>query len=147
LEGIISKSKNGKYDVGNCTRNIIAHLTAIASGRKSVSGGLDITVERSRLTKEQADKVARENAKAAGELLPRNEVEAGILFILSNVRTRFLAMPAKLGPEVAIKKTAAECADILTGGVYDCLEEVAEIEITRNLKVATKCEGCGSPIK
>jgi hypothetical protein len=31
LEGIISKSKNGKYDVGNCTRNIIAHLTAIAS--------------------------------------------------------------------------------------------------------------------
>ena len=47
-----------------------AHLREIAAGRQA-EGGIDLATERARLAREQADKIAMQNAVTRGELAPR----------------------------------------------------------------------------
>ncbi len=59
------------------------HLREIAAGR-AANGDLDLATERARLAKEQADKVAMQNATQRGELAPVAAMEA----VLATAGTR-----------------------------------------------------------
>lgn len=142
-DGIISKEENGKYDPQKVAAAVIAHLTERAAGRQTEQNGLSITDERARYAKEQADKIAMENAIKRNEFLPRGEIEVAIVTVLTTMRTRLLALPAKLAPELAIKKKAVDCAVILTGGVTDALDEISKIEIGNKITFDLKCGKCG----
>jgi phage terminase Nu1 subunit (DNA packaging protein) len=52
--------------------------------------------ERIRLLDAQAEKVERENLVAAGQLLPTDRVKADWLDIVYTIRTRLLAVPARV---------------------------------------------------
>ena len=57
------------YDLVQSTRNYVQHLRGVASGRGGEEATLNLTEERARLAREQADGVALKNAKARGELV------------------------------------------------------------------------------
>lgn len=83
--------------------------------------GLVLDVERARLAKEQADKIAMENAVRRGELADLNVVSKTWGQALANFRARMLASPSKLAPtanpdnpNVARDVIAAEHERILT---------------------------------
>lgn len=51
------------------------HIREIAAGRASPEGSAELIAERTRLAKEQADKVAMQNAERRGELAPVSDME------------------------------------------------------------------------
>ncbi len=69
--------------VGEWVEQYCDHLREQAAGR-AASGDLDLAVERARLAKEQADKVAMHNAVTRGELAPVAAMEA----VIATVGTR-----------------------------------------------------------
>jgi len=57
---------------------------------------LDLSAERARLAKEQADKCELENAERRKELLPAESVKKRIVDIITSAKTRLSGMPAKV---------------------------------------------------
>jgi phage terminase Nu1 subunit (DNA packaging protein) len=104
----------------------IRHLRKRAAGHISADGSLDVTAEKARLTKEQADRVAMENAEARGELLRGEDVEAFTVPLLSGVAQRLLAMPDKAAPEAHSAETIQACAEAIRSHQRDALAEVTD---------------------
>jgi terminase small subunit / prophage DNA-packing protein len=86
---------DGKYDVKASVIAYCAHLRGIASGRGGEAQVLDLTKERARLAKEQADEKELKNAVLRGDLLPAAEVEATWSDFLRGLRSRMLALPSR----------------------------------------------------
>ena len=84
------------YDLVQSTRNYVQHLRGVASGRGGEEATLNLTEERARLAREQADGVALKNAKARGELVEAAEVERAWADTLRHVRSRILAVPSRI---------------------------------------------------
>lgn len=89
--------------------------------------GTDLTAERTRLAKEQADKTALENALRRKELLPADEVQRDLEQVFIAVRSRLLSLPTKLAPRALGRGTLAEMRDVLDDGVREALNELAAL--------------------
>jgi phage terminase Nu1 subunit (DNA packaging protein) len=100
----------------------IDHLRAEA-GRY---GSGDLTGERTRLARAQADREEMKNAQLRGELLARSDVDAAVVGAFSRVRQRLLAIPSKLAPILATKMEPAECEAEVRRAVHDALQELSE---------------------
>ena len=97
--GTIPSPDNGVWDLAACAHAYIKYLQGRAGEEKR-----DYAVERTRLTKAQADKVEMEIQVLAGELLPARLVEAVWGNMTSAARQRLLAVPYRMA-------TAALSAD------------------------------------
>ncbi len=84
------------YDLEESTRRYVASLRETASGRGGEEQVLNLTGERARLAREQADAQALKNAVARGENVPAIEVERAWADILRGLRSRLLAVPSRL---------------------------------------------------
>lgn len=70
VSGLLSRGVLTEGAVGGVwLREYCAHLREVAAGRLA-TGDLDLATERARLAKEQADKIAMQNAQARRELAP-----------------------------------------------------------------------------
>lgn len=96
-EGKIHRAPFGRglYWQRESVRTYVAHLRAIA-GNKGDSSDIDLTAERARLAKEQADKAALQNAQLRAELVPVKTVESAWLAASTAARRRILAVPSRL---------------------------------------------------
>ncbi len=90
--GILSKSGNG-FPARESARAYCAHLRAQAAGR---GGSVNLTQERVRVAREQADSLALKNAIARGEMLSAREVERAWSSVLRDVRSAMLALPSRI---------------------------------------------------
>jgi len=97
--GTIPPPDNGVWDLAACAHAYIKYLQGRAGEEKR-----DYAVERTRLTKAQADKVEMEIKVLAGELLPATLVESIWGNMTSAARQRLLAVPYRMA-------TAALSAD------------------------------------
>lgn len=97
--GTIPSPDNGVWDLAACAHAYIKYLQGRAGEEKR-----DYAVERTRLTKAQADKVEMEIKVLAGELLPATLVETVWGNMTSAARQRLLAVPYRMA-------TAALSAD------------------------------------
>ncbi len=107
------------------TTAYIRHLREIAAGRVS-KGVLDLSAERARLAKEQADAQELKNALARGEYVPGDQIESTAVAVLSGVRTRLLAVPAKAAPEAHGAATIAEVEAAFRKHQTEALEALAD---------------------
>ena len=76
----------------------IAYIRALreqAAGR-AAEGGLDLATERARLAREQADKIAMQNAVTRGELAPVSLIEEVLTKSSSKIAGVFDAIPGKV---------------------------------------------------
>jgi len=97
--GIIPASDKGVWNLTQCAHNYIKYLQGRAGEEKR-----DYAVERTRLTKAQADKVEMEIKVLAGELLPASLVAHVWGGMTTAARQRLLAIPYRMA-------TAALSAD------------------------------------
>ncbi|MDW8258615.1 MAG: hypothetical protein RML32_04155 [Gammaproteobacteria bacterium] len=105
-------------------------LVAWALGRERASRGvetLDPEQERARKDKEQADKIALQNAQTRGELLKRSDVIAQVGAMLASFRARVLVLPEVVG-QIVDAATAHRVVPIVRDRVYEALAEIAEYE-------------------
>ena len=123
--GVIEKKHRGGYDADECRKSYIEHLRKQAAGR-ATNGDLDLAEERARLAKEQADAKEMENAIARGELVKIEDVAKQFEAGLVRARTRLLAIPSKIAPEVHACATMKEVQAIIEQNMIEALSELAE---------------------
>jgi phage terminase Nu1 subunit (DNA packaging protein) len=96
-------------------------LRVSAAGRSESLGD-----ERTRVAKEQADKLAMENRVRRGELLEAEIVVAGWVKQVAAFRARSLAIPSKCAPLIAAPNKIAHAQQVLTDAVHEALGELAD---------------------
>ncbi len=85
----------------------------------------DYQVQRARAEKEKADHLELKNAQMRGELVDAKEIEAHYTDLVVNFRTRLRALPAKLVPQLPLRKTPAEVQTAMLRGIDYALRELA----------------------
>ncbi|MEY8841790.1 DNA packaging protein [Cribrihabitans sp. XS_ASV171] len=119
--GIAVHLKHDVYDLEATVRNYVQHLRSIAAGWGTADQAAQLTAERARLAKEQADAQAIKNAKVRGELVEAIEVERGWSDLLRKVRARILAVPPRLRQALDL---GAREAEIIDRALRDALSEL-----------------------
>lgn len=89
---------------------------------------LDLNAERARLAKEQADKTALENAVRRGQMVDALVVVNEWTDQIAAARSRLLATPTKLAPQLVGLQDANVVALAIRTEIYAALAELAEYE-------------------
>lgn len=98
--GIAVHLAHDAYDMTATTRAYVQHLRGMAAGWGTGDQAANLTSERARLAKEQADAQAIKNAKLRGELVEASEVERTWADALRQLRARVMAVPSRLRSEL-----------------------------------------------
>lgn len=132
--GILPESGRGKADLDKCREAYITHLRGVAAGRSSGGGSgeddLDLTAERARKAKEEADQLEMKNAQMRRELLPRSDVDAAVVGAFARVRSRLIGVPSKVAPLVISLESPAEAEAVVRKAVYEVLRELADTSVS-----------------
>jgi len=99
----------------------VEHLRAAADD----DGNGDAHVQRTRLLRQQADKLEMENALTRGQTVQVSEVVGRWTKLLSTTRARLLSMPTALAIIVANQNEVACCQSIIEHEVHDALMELS----------------------
>jgi terminase small subunit / prophage DNA-packing protein len=129
--GIIPRDDKGKLDLDEARLAYCAHLRSVASGRSgNIEVDLDITEQRARKAKEEADKLEMQNAQLRGELLAREDVDAAVVSAFARVRARLIGVPSKVAPLVVVMDNPAEIEGSIRKAIYEALKELADTSVT-----------------
>ena len=126
-KGVIEKRGRGKYDLEEARRQYILHIREVAAGRSS-AGELDLSNERARLAKEQADAKEMENAVERGDLVYIEDVAKRFEDGLTKVRAKLLAIPSKVAPECHAAATVVEVQSLIDDSIREALNELGQAD-------------------
>tara|TARA_Y100000592_G_scaffold48274_1_gene76515 strand:+ start:69 stop:548 length:480 start_codon:yes stop_codon:yes gene_type:complete len=126
---LIKTGKSGGQDKDDCRVRYIRYLRVLARGKNTNSG--DLNEERTRLTKAQADRAELELLEKEADLISSDTIKTVWSDYVSNVRSKLLALPSKLGHLTQAAETYAEAEAIIKEAVYECLEELSEDATTK----------------
>jgi terminase small subunit / prophage DNA-packing protein len=130
--GILPDRGRGGADLDECRRAYIEHIRAQAAGRLGTGDGeLDLTEERARKAKEEADRLEMQNAQMRGELLARTDVDAAVVGAFARVRARMIGVPSKVAPIVVTMDSPAEAEAAIRKAVYEALKELADTTVAQ----------------
>lgn len=121
---IVIKAERGRYNLEASVTAYCNHLREVAAGRGGEQGVLDLTIERARLAKEQADAQELKNAVTRGELLPASDVEREWSDILARVRSGMLAVTSRIRGRIST--IDATQAAIIDTEIREALEALAD---------------------
>ncbi len=122
-EGVIPRNADKRFPLRAAVKAYCDHARAGATGRRADA---ELAAEKLRLAKENADKLAFQNARARGELVAAAEVEREWAGVLRDVRAAFLALPSRAAGKLG-HLTPHDLA-ALDAEVRDVLMELAEHE-------------------
>lgn len=120
--GLVEKRGRGRYALSSVTI-YIEHLRGVASGRGDEQHVFDLTRERARLAKEQADAQELKNAAFRGDLVQVEEVKREWADVLRTVRAKILAVPSRARQSLA--HLTAHDVEKIDGELRRALEELA----------------------
>lgn len=126
--GDVPKAGHGRYDPAQAVPAYCRTIRAAAAGRgggEGQPGALDLVQERAALAKAQREKLEREAAQAACELVPAEEVKKAWFRVTRVARDRLLALPAQLAPLLA-RSDSRRAHDLLTAEMRRTLEHIAQ---------------------
>lgn len=106
-EGVIPKDERGKYLLIPAVQQYVKYLQEKVGGG---SGVADLSSQRARLAKEQADKIERENAVRNGQLIPADQYVRALADVSNQAIPILESMPGELrlrhpSIETAVLKT------------------------------------------
>jgi phage terminase Nu1 subunit (DNA packaging protein) len=122
--GIITKIGRGKYKLLESVRLYTEHLRGVASGRGGEDGVLDLTAERARHAKEQADNVALKNAALRRDLVPVVDVEREWITVGRQIRSGVMAVPSRV--RQSLPHLTAFDADVIDREIRSALTGLGE---------------------
>lgn len=123
-EGVLRPPGKGGHNLDAQRIRYIRHLRAIASRHRSRDGLVDLTAERARLAREQANHQELLIAKAKGELVPRDAVVLTLQRIVLAAREKLRAIPSRAKTLIP-KLTRKDLARLLEM-IDDALSELSE---------------------
>ena len=126
-EGVIPRAEKGRYELVPAVRGYIRYLRDRSIGRDGEQSS-DIASERARLTREQADKMAMENATARRELIPAPLVQKSIERVFAAFKARIEAIPRKAIPQMKGADGDAGREKVLREISRDALNELTSFD-------------------
>ncbi|NUB25732.1 hypothetical protein [Azospirillum brasilense] len=132
--GVLPNAARGALDLDWCRTSYIRHLREMAAGRATGPAGDDLTSERARLAREQADNIALKNAALRKELLPRSDITRAVVAAFQIVRDRLSALPARLAGPLAATTDPAEVRGRLSDAVNGVLVELSETRVVATVE-------------
>lgn len=121
--GVIKRKSRGKYLLKESICSAYKSVSETAAGRGGEAAQLDLTNERARLAKEQADGASIKNSQTRGELVKSEDVEREWCDVLRFVRAGMLAVPNRV--QERIESLTLAQIDILDREIRDVLEEIS----------------------
>jgi hypothetical protein len=94
---------------------------------------LDLTQERARLAKAQADKTELQLEVENGNLLPVDEVESVWSDVTTAIRAKLLSLPTRISPQLQ-DLSQPEMESVMQEQIYEALEELSETDMEQNEK-------------
>ncbi|MGR3464074.1 DNA packaging protein [Limimaricola sp.] len=99
--GLVVKEARGRYALLASVTAYTEHLRGVASGRGDEALVYDLTRERARLAKEQADERELRNASLRGDLVSAEDVKREWANVIRTVRSKILAVPSRVRQSLA----------------------------------------------
>ncbi len=123
-EKIITEYRPGLFDLKTVCHEYINYL------RKSSTeeSALDYNAERARLLKAKRENQEMELKIRKKDLHSTEEIEQAISTALVTFKTRLLAIPAKLSPDLAVRKDKTEIFRVLKTAMDEVLEELSDFD-------------------
>ena len=116
----------GEYD----TAEVIRWMIAREAGSRDEDGNVIVfEAERARLTKEQADKVAMDNALKRGDMVSLSETAQALTTMIVNTKTRLLSIPTKAAPQVVGVKSLPGVREILERFINEALHDLSTASV------------------
>lgn len=131
--GVLPNARRGGLNLDACRLAYIRHLREVAAGRATGPSGDDLTTERARLAREQADHYALRNATARLELLPRADITRAVAAAFQHVRDRLVSLPARLAGPLARTSDPAEVRARLSDAIHTTLIELSETRVVASV--------------
>lgn len=123
------RGQSDEYDVAETIRWRLAREAA--KGVLDENGALiNFEGERTRLTREQADKISMENEMRRGRLVDTEHVAALWANLLTNVKNRMLAIPTRAAPLVVGRKSLPEVRDVVRRLIVEALNDLVSSDPT-----------------
>lgn len=94
-KGIVQRIGRNQFSLQKSVSLYCEHLRGVAAGRGG-DGTQELTAERARLAREQADNTALKNAQMRRELVPATDVQREWTLILTRVRNEMLAVVSRV---------------------------------------------------
>ena len=118
-EGVIVEARPGLYEL---QPTVARYITYIGGAGKET-----LTNERMKLTRAKREAAELENELRKGEVHRTEDIERGIKSMFLNIRSRFLALPAKLSPTMGGNQTGI--FDELKQAIDEILEEMSDYRV------------------
>lgn len=122
-KGVFTSSGRGGYDLDDCRVAYIRSLRERAAGRAGETGELDLAHERARLAKEQADRVAMDNARDRKEMASLPDMTLAVMTLFEVVKGNL----SRIGPIVA--KSDTKLRSRIERAIEDALEDLSMTRI------------------
>lgn len=122
--GVVPAKRTKKSDLYDSRAVLALLFTAASEGGEE----LDLNAERARLAKEQADKTALENAARRGQMVDALVVVNEWTDQIAAARSRLLATPTKLAPQLVGIQDANVIAVAIRTEMYAALAELSEYD-------------------
>ena len=117
-EGVIQEARPGLYDL----QPTVLRYSRYVGG----AGKESLTHERTMLTAAKREMAQIEIDLRRGDLHRTEDIELGLKTMILNIRSRFLALPAKLSPALATMSSQTEIFDSLKAAIDETLEELSD---------------------
>lgn len=126
-EGVIPKAERGQYDLIGSVRGYVRYLRDQAL--KAQAGAPDYAAERARFIRARADLAEMEAKEKRRSLIAADQVEAAWIAVLALLRTRLLALPDRLAPQVFEQSTVGDTRNLIRAAIREVLDDLAEPDI------------------
>ena len=121
-ESVIVEARPGLYEL---QPTVARYITYIGGAGKET-----LTNERMKLTRAKREAAELENELRKGEVHRTEDIERGIKSMFLNIRSRFLALPAKLSPTLAtMGGNQTGIFDELKQAIDEILEEMSDYRV------------------
>ena len=121
-EGVIVEARPGLYEL---QPTVARYITYIGGAGKET-----LTNERMKLTRAKREAAELENELRKGEVHRTEDIERGVKSMFLNIRSRFLALPAKLSPTLAtMGGNQTGIFDELKQAIDEILEEMSDYRV------------------
>ena len=121
-EGVIVEARPGLYELQPTVARYITYFGG--------AGKETLTNERMKLTGAKREAAELENELRKGEVHRTEDIERGIKSMFLNIRSRFLALPAKLSPTLAtMGGNQTGIFDELKQAIDEILEEMSDYRV------------------
>lgn len=124
--GLLTQAERGRYQLGSAIREYIAAIKQQAEEKDEEE--TDLREEQTLLTRANRKMAELDLAVMNGKLHRSEDVQNIMNEMLTSFRSRLLAIPARISPEVAAATDSMVVQQMIKGEIYDALSELSEYD-------------------